>query len=156
MATSPGATRRGHPSHQSPRSPFFKEYPAWQGCPRLKSPSHRLPEGPAGGHWVLLSQLPHPKHMATFPHLLLTQATAWLLERRGQRLGHVCTGCNPPPQGWHTASHLAAKTRLFRASKAESRGAFPQNNIETEGWICRVSLWVPVPRPRLYYEDSFV
>lgn len=39
-----------------------------------------------------------PEHMATFLHLLplLTQAAAWLPRRSGQRLGHVCMGCNPP------------------------------------------------------------
>lgn len=120
----------GHPSHQPPGSPFYKEYPDWQGCLRLKSPSYRLPEESAGRHWVLVSQLPCPKHMATFLHLLLrlllTRATAWLLEWRGQRLGH----CQPRPG----CSELAQSVRV---SKVESRGAFPQpqNNIETEGGI---------------------
>lgn len=72
--------QEGSPFTPSPRSPFFKENPAWQGCPRLKSPSHRLPEGAAGGHWAPLSWLPHPKHMC---FSLGQRPRSWSGEDRG-------------------------------------------------------------------------
>lgn len=55
----------------------------------MKSPSHRFRchSYPARNT---------RQHLCICFCFLLDRATAWLLEQRGQRLGHVCMGCNPP------------------------------------------------------------
>lgn len=126
--------------------------------PKTKEPKPQAPRRasrPAGRRWTPLSRLPQNtwQHSCICFHFSLRQLPG---SRGGADRGWDMCVWGATPQGWHTASHIAAKTRLFRIGpscldlQSRQQGYLPQNNTETgRNQPC---LGVPIQRPREQHE----